>query len=75
MHLTISSFQGSLRIPEDVSIQLLHCSTEMDLSARDIENKDNDKHGQTGIQSKKENIACASSNRNDRTGSNSTRKF
>ena len=47
----------------------------MDISARDLKNKDSDKPGQTGIQSKKENIAFASSNRNDRTGSNSTRKF
>ena len=36
----------------------------MDLSARDLK-----KHGQTDIQSKKENIAFASSNRNDHSGS------
>ena len=49
MHLTISSFQDNLRIPEDVSNQLLHCNTEMDLSARDLSNKDSDKPGQTSI--------------------------
>jgi len=47
IHPTKNSFQGNLRIPEDVSVQLHIATLKMDLSARDLENKNNDKHGKT----------------------------
>ena len=44
MHPAMNSFQDNLRIPENVSILIdTHCNTEMNLSARDMENKDNNK--------------------------------